>query len=81
MNDKRSNARLGLKLPVGSPRAMCPACREVCRSVSGFDAHRKGKPGSRYCVHPSEVGLRLNSQQLWAQPMAAEVIARRKAAA
>jgi hypothetical protein len=76
--NKLTNADSGITLPIGTSRSLCTGCGEYFKSVSGFDKHRVGQYPERTCAYPSVRGLALNSQGLWAAPMSADVLARRK---
>lgn len=62
--DRNSESGHGLT----GARCQCAACRQGFNSVSTFDRHRRGKPGSRYCLTPAELraaGWSRNAAGFW----------------
>ena len=59
-------------------RCMCPTCKEVFSSATGFDKHRKGTQGhDRRCVDPASVGMQISTRgnnTYWTTPMPAGVV-------
>ena len=63
------------KVPLGSNFCYCPSCGEFFSGAAGFDHHRAGEhaAGTRHCVNPAEVGMKIVKHRLGTLWVSAEV--------